>query len=217
MALNEELVGFVREGLKRGVAREEIAGALQSAGWPADQVSRAMAAYADIPFAIPVPRPVTTGSMRDAFMYILMSVTLLICAWNFGSILFEFIDHAFPDPALTRSYYSYRSTAEAIRWDLSALIVSFPLFLVIAWRVARITKIDPTRRAAKTRRVVTYGMLFIASLTLIGDVTSLIYNFLGGELSTRFVLKVLTVGVIAGMVFGFYYTDLRSEDREPQT
>src|SRR5262249_5506623 len=172
VALNEELVGCVREGLKRGVAREEIAGALQSAGWPADQVSRAMAAYADIPFAIPVPRPVTTGSMRDAFMYILMSVTLLICAWNFGSILFEFIDHAFPDPALTRSYYSYRSTAEAIRWDLSALIVSFPLFLVIAWRVARITKIDPTRRAAKTRRVVTYGMLFIASLTLIGDVTS---------------------------------------------
>jgi hypothetical protein len=216
VALNQELVGFVKEGLHRGVARDEISGALLKAGWPADQVSRAMAMYVDAPFAIPVPRPIATGSMRDAFMYILMCVMLLISAWNFGSLLFELIDRAFPDPAM-RSYYSDAWTLQAIRWNLSSLIVAFPLFLTVAWRVARTAKVDPTRRASKTRRVLTYGMLFIASLTLICDVISLIYNFLGGELSTRFVLKVLTVAVIAGAGFGFFFTDLRSEDKEPQT
>ncbi|HEV8233307.1 MAG TPA: DUF5671 domain-containing protein [Gemmatimonadaceae bacterium] len=216
MALNPELVGFVKEGLARGVARDEISGVLIKTGWPADQVSRAMAMYAETPFAIPVPRPVTTGSMRDAFMHVLMFFTLMVSSWNFGSLVFEFIDRAFPDPAMSRPYY-YGSALQAIRWDLSSLVVAFPLFLVVSWRVSLAMKRDPTRRASKTRRSLTYIMLFVGSLTLIGDVITLIYNFLGGELSTRFVLKVLTVAVIAGGVVTYYFADLRSEEKEPQT
>jgi len=216
MALDPELVGFVKEGLQRGVARAEIAGVLETAGWPSDQVSRAMAMYADTPFVIPVPRPVTTGSMRDAFMHVLLFCTLLISCWSFGSLVFEFINRAFPDPAMARSYYS-GSTLQAIRWDLSTLIVAFPIFLVVSWRISRAIRLDPTKRASRTRRMLTYVMLFIGALTLIGDVVTLIYNFLGGELSTRFVLKVVTVGVIAGAVVAYYVADLRSEDKEPQT
>lgn len=216
MALNPELVGFVKEGLARGVARDEISGVLIKTGWPADQVSRAMAMYAETPFAIPVPRPVTTGSMRDAFMHVLMFFTLMVSSWNFGSLVFEFIDRAFPDPAMSRPYYS-GSALQAIRWDLSSLVVAFPLFLVVSWRVSLAMKRDPTRRASKTRRSLTYIMLFVGSLTLIGDLITLIYNFLGGELSARFVLKVLTVAVIAGGVVTYYFADLRSEEKEPQT
>ena len=216
MALNPELVGFVKEGLQRGVAREDIAGVLVKAGWPSDQVTRAMAMYGDTPFAIPVPRPVAAGSMRDAFMHVLMFVTLLVSCWNFGSIVFEFIDRAFPDPATSGLYY-HGYALQAIRWDLSSLIVAFPLFLVVSWRIARATRLDPTKRASKTRRMLTYIMLFIGAMTLIGDVITLIYNFLGGELTTRFVLKVVTVAVIAGAVIAYYFADLRAEDREPQT
>src|SRR5262249_16309753 len=197
VALNPELVGFVKEGLARGIARDEISGVLIKAGWPADQVSRAMAMYADTPFAIPVPRPLSTGSMRDAFMHVLLLVTLLVSCWNFGSLVFEFIDRAFPDPAMSRPYY-YGSALQAIRWDLSSLIVALPVFAVVSWLVSRAIRQDPTKRAARARRTIIYIMLFVGSMTLIGDVITLIYNFLGGELSTRFVLKVLTVAVIAG-------------------
>jgi len=216
VALNPELVGFVKESLARGVARDEISGVLTRAGWPAEQVGRAMAMYAETPFAIPVPRPVTTGSLRDAFMHVLMFFTLIVSCWNFGSLVFEFIDRAFRDPAM-HNYYGYRTTLEAIRWELSSLIVAFPLFLVVSWRISLALQRDPTKRASRTRRSLTYIMLFIGSLTLIGDVITLIYNFLGGELSTRFVLKVLTVAVIAGTVLVYYFADLRSEDQEPQT
>src|SRR5262249_6658301 len=135
VALSPELVGFVKEGLARGVGRDEISGVLIDAGWPPDQVTRAMAMYAETSFAIPVPRPVTTGSMRDAFMHVLMFFALIVSCWNFGSLVFEFIDRAFPDPAM-RNYYTYRSALEAVRWDLSSLIVAFPLFLAVSWRVS---------------------------------------------------------------------------------
>jgi len=49
---------------------------------------------------------------------------------------------------------------------------------------------------------------------LIGDFTSLVYSLLGGELTVRFVLKVLTVGVIAGTIFWYYLSDLRLDEKD---
>jgi hypothetical protein len=63
----------------------------------------------------------------------------------------------------------------------------------------------------------TYITLFVAAGVLIGDLISLVFNFLGGELTVRFVLKVLTVGVIAGTIFGHYLWDLRKEESGAQT
>ena len=56
--------------------------------------------------------------------------------------------------------------------------------------------------------------LFLAATVLIGDLITLVYNLLGGELSLRFVLKVLVVGTIAGAIFGYYLRDLRREEKE---
>ena len=67
------------------------------------------------------------------------------------------------------------------------------------------------------RRQLTYVTLFIAACALIGDVTSVVYSFLGGELTTRFILKVLTVGLIARAVFGYYLSELRTDEKEPET
>ena len=47
-----------------------------------------------------------------------------------------------------------------------------------------------------------------------GDLITLVYNVLGGELTVRFVLKVITVAAIASTVFGYYLWDLRREERE---
>jgi hypothetical protein len=50
-------------------------------------------------------------------------------------------------------------------------------------------------------------VLLAASITIVGDLITVLYRFLQGETSPRFFLKALTVLVIAGAVFGFYFLE----------
>jgi hypothetical protein len=214
VALSDELVGFVRAGLERGIPRDQIRDALLKAGWPADQVAQALAGYADVPFPIPVPRPASAASSRETFMYVVMFATLIVSAYSLGNLIFELINRAFPDPAQP-SFGT--STLQAIRWSLASVIVAFPIFLYVAWLVDKEVRAHPIKRASRIRKQLTYITLFIASCVLIGDVITVVYNFLGGELTLRFLLKVVTVGAIAGSVFGYYLHDLRAGEAAPET
>ena len=214
MALSPDLLGFVRSGLERGIARDQIRDALLQAGWPADQVAQALAGYADVPFPIPVPRPASTASSRETFMYVVMFATLIVSAYSLGNLIFELINRAFPDPA-QQTFGG--STLQAIRWSLASVIVAFPIFLYVAWLVDKEVRAHPLKRASRIRKQLTYVTLFIASCVLIGDVITVVYNFLGGELTLRFLLKVVTVGAIAGSVFGYYLHDLRAGEATPET
>jgi hypothetical protein len=181
---------------------------LLEAGWSREQVS---AAFSTIEFPVPVPRPRPYLSAREAFIYLLLFTTLYIVAFNVGNVLFQLINRAFPDPADPPQAAYIR---ESIRWSVSSLIVAFPIFLYISYVVGRSIQRDPTKRASSVRRWLTYLTLFVAACVLIGDFMSLVYNLLGGELTTRFLLKAVTVGTIAGTVFGYYLWDLRLEEKE---
>ncbi len=211
MAVSQELIDFVKDGLQRGIPRAQLEQALLGAGWNKEQVRGAIGSFAEVEFPIPVPRPRPYLSAREAFMYVVLFTTLYLSAYNLGSLVFEFIDRVFPDPA---QQANAQFSLVAIRWSVSSLIVAFPVFLSVAWSIARGIRVDPTKRASRIRRQLTYLTLFVASCVLIGDVTTLIYNFLGGDLTTRFVLKVLTVGVIAGTGFGYYLRELRTDEKE---
>jgi len=214
MALSAELVGFVKESLNRGLPRAEVEQVLLRAGWPPEQVKRALSSFSDVDFAIPVPRPVPSVSTRDAFMYLVMFTTLVLSGYSLGDLLFDLINRAFPDPGARAIL---QPTLQAIRWSLSSLIVAFPVFLYTAWLVSAAIRREPTKRASKVRRQLTYVTLFIASCVLIGDFITVVYNFLGGELTVRFILKVLTVALIAGTTFGYYLWELRRDEKEPET
>ena len=71
-----------------------------------------------------------------------------------------------------------------------------------------VTAADPNKRHSRVRRWLTYTTLFLAASILVGDVISLIYSLLGGEITSRFLLKVLVVGFIAGTVFWYYLSTL---------
>ena len=212
MATNEELRSFVKDGLARGVPRPELEDVLGQAGWSASDVHGALTSFANVQFPIPVPRPQPYLSARDAFLYLLMFTTLYASAFSLGQLIFEFISQAFPDPAADS--FSMASTRETIRWSVSYLVVAFPVFFGISRLIGRDVAADPSKRASRVRRWLTYLTLFIAAAVLIGDVTSLVYNLLGGELTVRFLLKALTVGSIAGAAFWYYLSDLRTDERE---
>ena len=214
MAVNEQLDAFVKRGLEQGLERARMQQALLEAGWPPDQVRKALAAYVDVDFPIPVPRPLPSATTRDAFMYIVVLGTMVLCAYQFGALLFAIIDRLVPDPMDQRVYTYWQNT---MRWSISTLIVAFPVFVATSRLVERTVKLDPTKRASRIRRRLTYIVLFVASCVLIGDLTTLVYYFLGGEVTLRFFLKVLTVASIAVVVFLHYLWDLRAAEEEPET
>ena len=143
-------------------------------------------------------------------MYLILFTTLYISAFNLGHLLFQFINRAFPDPSAPAALARY--SRYAIRWSVASLIVAFPIFLYMSHILNRAIERDPGKRASKIRKWLTYMTLFITASFMIGDLIALVYNFLGGELTLRFVLKVLTVAIIAGSIFGYYRWDLRHEE-----
>lgn len=210
MATNDDLTAFVKDALGRGLARTQIEDALRQAGWPPQEIGAALSAFAPVDFPIPVPRPRISLSAREAFLYLLQFSTLYTVAYNLGRLLFQFVNRALPDPADG----PYQFTSATIRWSVSALIVAFPVFMFVSSVNARAVRANPWIRGSAVRRWLTYVTLFGAACTLIGDVMSLVYSALGGELTTRFVLKVAIVGAIAGTIFWYYLSDLRMDEKD---
>jgi hypothetical protein len=208
MTDTEDLTTFVKEALTRGVPRAEIEDILFRAGWSMKQVSGALASFADITFPIPVPKPRSYTDAREAFLYGLLFVALSLSAYHLGMLIFRFVEQAFP---LADRVASLR---EATRWPIAVLVVALPVFFYVSRLVNRDARLDPSRRASKSRSQMTYITLFVCASVVIGVLAGLVYNFLGGELTIRFILKSLTAAGIAAGVFGYYRRDIRIEPAE---
>jgi len=205
-----QLVVFVESALRAGQPRDAVRSALAQAGWSKDQIDDALAHYADVAFVVPVPRPRAQLSARDAFWYLLMFGALYMSAFHLGDLLFGFINLAYPEDL---SYADRAEYVEAnIRWATAAVIVAFPVFLFAAWKIGKEIAADPTRRNSAIRKWLTYVTLLVAAAALLTDGITLINNLLGGELTTRFILKVLVVAAIASAGFAYYTWSIRADD-----
>lgn len=146
---------------------------------------------------------------RDLFMYLLMFATLYISAASVGTILFELIDRVFPDALSNVSGYASYYSNDSIRWALASIIIAFPIYFFIAWRLKKEIAADPSRAQSKTRKWLTYLTLFFAAGVIIGDLIYLLYSLLGGELTLPYTLKTLVVLIIGGVIFGYYFRDIK--------
>ena len=140
------------------------------------------------------------------FMHLLSMIALYISAGSIIALLFQYINIYFPD-ALQPVYYS--GTAGTIRWAMAALMIIFPIYLAVMHFLNRDYATSPEKKELKIRKWLVYFTLFVAALIISTDLVTLVYNFLGGELTARFLLKVLTVAMVIGTVFLYYGMDLK--------
>jgi Domain of unknown function (DUF5671) len=211
MATEERLSRFVEEALRAGVTRAQIGQELAAAGWRREAIAEALGAFADSSLPLPVPRPRPYLSAKEAFLYLVLFTALYLTAWNLGTLLFELIENRYPDAVAD---YRGRGTDDTLRWAVAWLVVAFPVFLGLSDSLEKSLRSEPGKRASRVRKWLTYLTLYVAATTILGDVATLIHNLLGGELTTRFLLKAATIAGIAGSIFGYYLVELRREERE---
>ena len=144
-------------------------------------------------------------------MYLLAIIALVVSAVNFGIIVFQYINIYFPD--ILTDYYNGTSQYQmTIRQSLAFLIVVFPVYVWVSRFLRRDMEASPEKKELKVRKWLLYLTVFAAGLVMIGDLVALLNTFLDGELTTRFILKVLTIFFIAGSVFYYYFKELRSDE-----
>jgi hypothetical protein len=192
--------------------RESIREALNKAGWQKEEVQKALSAFAEVAFPLPVPRPKPYLAAREAFLYLLSFITLYISAFSFGALLFQFIDRWFPDAS--RVFYGQDISLSSLRMAIASLIIAFPLHLALMARLTKSAAQDPERSQSLVRKWLTYLTLVVVVGVLIGDSISLLFNVLGGETTWRFFLKSLVVFLIGSTILGFYLAGLQKEEKE---
>lgn len=142
---------------------------------------------------------------RDVFMHLLAFVALYVSVVSLIALAFQYINVWQQDPL---NFY-YQGILDIVRRSMASLLVMFPVYILMTWLINRDFRQEPDRRDLKIRKWLVYLTLFVAAITIIIDIITLIYNFLGGELTLSFVLKILVVLLVALAVFGYYFKDLR--------
>jgi len=148
-------------------------------------------------------------SPKDIFLHLLASVTLYVSAISFLTLLFQLINIGFPDAVLGDNFYRISAAYAGIRWSIATLIVVFPVYIWSSWFLNKNYQASPEKADLSIRKWLIYFTLFIAALIIIGDLVTLINTFLGGEVTVRFILKVLSVLFVTGSVFGYYLHEIR--------
>lgn len=143
---------------------------------------------------------------KDFFLWAGAMVGLYGSVVSFITLIFAYVDHAFPD-ALAGTYYNYDPYSGSIRFAMASLIVLVPVTILLLQLIrGDITK-DHTKADLWVRRWALFLTLFLAGLAMVVDLITLINYFLGGELTMRFVLKVVTILLVASGVFMHFLAD----------
>ena len=201
-----DLVSFIEAARGRGASDEFISKLLRSYGWPYREIEQAFFLVYERLTSQPIPTPkgLVGESARDAFLYLLSLLTLGVWTQALGQLAFIFIDTYLPDPL---GYY--RDPTFRIASCLARLIVTFPAYLLIMRQLLKDLSVYREKYQSGVRKWLTYLTLLVVSLIAIGTLITFLTSFLRGDLTLRFVLKVLVTLVIDGGVLWYYFVWLR--------
>lgn len=149
----------------------------------------------------------------DIFLYLGIAISLVTSVTSILQVLFTAINRKFPD--LLNDFYYVDVSQSDVRFAIASLVVMFPIYILISWYVGKDIKKFLYKQDIPVRKVMIYCTLFITILTLIGTLVSVIYTYLGGELSVRFGLKAVAIFVVALALFAYYYYSLRRDYSKP--
>lgn len=158
--------------------------------------------------------PKQTLTPKFFFISLGVLVTLITSVSSFLILFFETLNKKFPDSLNGAYLYGYHSyNFETIRASLATLIIFFPVFLVLTYLWSRELKKDIGRINEIINKWMIYLILFLASLVIIIDLVTLVRYFVSGEITNRFIFKVIGTLVVATLVNFYYYLKMRNNKK----
>ena len=143
---------------------------------------------------------------KDFFLWLGAVIALYSSVGALIALLFQYINYAFPDPL---AYYYVDPFSSGMRFSMATLMVMVPVAILIFRFIRKDISAVPEKKELWIRRWALVLTVFLAALVVVGDLITLINYFLGGDLTTQFLLKVGVVLLVAGGVFLHFLADMR--------
>ncbi len=153
----------------------------------------------------PTTKPKITA--HDFFIHTSLIAFLYVFVISFVNFLLDIINYAFPD----RQDYYVDPYSSSMRLEVSIIIVVFP---IVCWLIKTLQKTfiaSPERKEVSLRKWFIYLTLFLTAITLAINLIVLINTFLGGEITNRFILKVIAIALVSGSLFYTCLQELRDK------
>ncbi|MFH1255644.1 MAG: DUF5671 domain-containing protein [bacterium] len=153
--------------------------------------------------------PNINNSAKFAFFYMLSLVALVFTALSTGMIIFQIINKTVADDL---SLAPGGFAQDALRFAISAIIIAAPIYFVMMRLINKNLLSGEMEKESGIRKWLTYFILLISSVVMIGWLIAAIGSFLNGELTLKFILKSLTSILISALIFSYYLYDIKRED-----
>ncbi len=208
----ETLSEYVLGRMRTGITKTELHEELTALGWTEDETEEAYRA-AVVALGAPVPSEGNRATLSrkastvDVVINFFSFILLGIVASALGTLLFQVINLQLPDALDSTNWYGTSAAMSSIHYSIAALLIGFPLYFFAMRLWFRKFREDEGRTESKLSKWLTYLVLLVTAVTIVGDLIAIVFTFLQGEITVRFFLKALVILAIAGAIFGFYYLE----------
>ncbi len=219
--MNSKLLPYINKKRQEGLKDADIRDSLKSVGWSEADLNSAFT-LSDIPLpdgsVVATTTQVTakdneSHTLWDTFLHVLMFINLCIYATALNMVQHVLIEKLLGSGYQNRfsgAYYLYSDGSNFLLTSAaSAIIVSLPLFIVLFMRIHRMTLQDPTLKELKSRKTLIYTTLVVTFVIMLGNVISILYKFLNGEVTFNTFFHFLSPVTICSLIFAYYIKEAK--------
>ncbi len=139
------------------------------------------------------------------FLSLGVLVSLITSVTAFLNLAFEILNQKFPDILNGAYQYGYNSYQfDSARNFLAMLIIMFPAFLILAYFWKKKERAGLSDHDQTIRKWLSYIVIFLSILIAVIDLIVLVRYFVSGEITVRFILKVL-IAIAAAKTVLYYF------------
>ena len=148
------------------------------------------------------------SKLNPGFFFLCLGLlaTLITSVVSFLNLVFSTLDKKFPDVLNSNYQYGYSTyDYESIRVALATLIIFFPIFLLVSYFWKKYTRGEMGSIDVVIKKWVIYLILFLSAVVVVIDLVTLVKFFVAGEITNRFIYKVLITFVTSAIIGKYFF------------